>query len=412
MKGKGGMPSLRETIAGHIRAGHDIHLILPRYDLFSDDLSPLTVRHDQGYPISVAMCKWLPWIKRLRKKVKTMAAEKVPYPSRWLFNFTTLLGLTFSLHREALRVVSKGFLPDLIYAHNQYAALAGFLLRIAWCKPNVTRLYGTFLADLMNKPFVTLRYPTAAAGYIVPSSLLICANDGTRGDEVARKFKTPTSRFRFWQNGVTPPSIHTKVNRRELADRLGSDLRVDSKWIISCSRLSYWKRIDRMIRALRICRDAKSNCQLLVAGDGAELPRLKKLAEKLSVSKDIVWLGALAHDDVWALMQAADIFMITNDVTNRCNPLYEAAWAGLPVVSIFDPSTNDILKHKENAMLAHKEDFTSLGEHLAELCNNPGLVHQLKKGQKKLAASFWTWEERMRTEVSELEKIVNRDKIS
>jgi glycosyltransferase involved in cell wall biosynthesis len=412
MEGKGGMPSLRETVAGHLRAGHDIHLILPQYNLFSDDLTPLTIRWDQGYTINVATCKWLRWIKRLRKGVRTLSGgTSVLYPARWLLNVTMLLCLTFSLYREAFRVYRKGFVPDLIYAHNQYAALAGYLLRIVWHKPNVTRLYGTFLADLMIKPFVTLRYPTATAGYIVPSSLLICANDGTRGDDVARKFKIPDKRFRFWQNGVTPPSTHTRVSRRDLVNRFESNLRVHSKWIISCSRLSYWKRIDRMIRALRVCIDKKNDCQLLVAGDGPELPRLKNLADELDVSKYLVWLGALAHDDIWSLMKAADIFMITNDVTNRCNPLYEAAWAGLPVVSVYDPSTDDLLKHRVNALLAHKEDFISLGENLAELCNNTALAYGLKDGQKNLAASFWTWEERMRTEATELEKLVGRDKI-
>ena len=44
--------------------------------------------------------------------------------------------------------------------------------------------------------------------------------------------------------------------------------------------------------------------------------------------------------------------MITNDVTNRCNPLYEAAWAGLPIISIYDESTKDLLKHRDNALLS------------------------------------------------------------
>lgn len=407
MDGKGGMPSLRETINGHIRGGHDIHLILPRYGLFSDDLLPLNVRPNRRYTLSVVSCRWLPWIKRIRNKVKELSRNsETPYPARWLINVSIFLCVTFSLFREALRVKNKGFMPDLVYTHNQYAALAGYLLRILWHKPNVTRLYGTFLADLMRKPLVSLRYPTAAAGYLVPATLLICANDGTRGDEVARKFRVPDKRFRFWQNGVTPPSMPSRINRNDLVGRFGSNLRIDSKWIISCSRLTYWKRIDRMIRALRVCREKSNDCQLLIAGDGVDLPKLKNLAIEIGVSKDVVWLGALAHDDIWSLMQTADIFMITNDVTNRCNPLYEAAWAGLPVVSIFDPSTNDILKHNENALLAHKDDFTSLGGYLAELCNNPGLVHRLKEGQKKLAESFWTWEERMQKEVAELEKIV------
>lgn len=406
MEGKGGMPSLRETIAGHIRAGHDICLILPQYNLFTDDLAPLTVRENQDCQTSVATCRWLPWIKKCRKKLRLSSNKSMPYPARWLFNTFTLFCLTFSLFREALRVYRKGFTPDLIYIHNQYAALTGFLLRMIWHKPNVTRLYGTFLADLMRKPFVSLRYPTAAAGYLVPATLLICANDGTRGDEVARRFRIPNGRFRFWQNGVDPPSAPSNLTRDDLVGKFRKNLRINSRWIISCSRLSYWKRIDRMIQALSICIKQQINCQLVIAGDGSELPKLKRLANELGVSNDVIWLGALAHDDIWSLMQVADIFMITNDVTNRCNPLFEAAWAGLPVVSVYDPSTSDLLKHRKNALLSHKDDPSVMAKHLVELCNSYSFSNMLKKEQKKLANSFWTWEERMQIEVAELEKIV------
>lgn len=407
MKGKGGMPSLRETLAGHIRAGHHIKLILPQYDLFSDDLSPLTVRQDQGYSVSVASCSWLPLIKRFRKHARTCTGgNSIPYPIRWILNSLMLLFLTFSLYREALRVRRKGFSPDLVYAHNQYAALAGFLVRSIWRIPNVTRLYGTFLADLMKKPLVTLRYPTAAAGYIIPSSLLICANDGTRGDEVARKFKVPGSQFRFWQNGIAPPLSNATATRNDLAKRFGASLRFDSKWIVSCSRLSYWKRIDRMIKAMRVCKEHKINCQLLIAGEGSESSALRKLSKELNVSDYVVWLGALAHQDIWSLMKASDIFIITNDVTNRCNPLYEAAWAGLPVVSVFDPSTEDLLADRGNALLVDKDDNYTLGLSMVELCKDTDLLNKLKEGQRKLSKTFWSWEERMRVEVMDLEKLV------
>jgi len=412
MKGKGGMPSLRETLAGHRRAGHEIQLVLPQYDLFSGDNSVQHIRRDQGYVTSVAVCNWLPWIKRLKNAARRLTRKNtVPYPARWLLNLTMLVCLTFSLCREAIRLRRGGFEPDLIYAHNQYAALSGFMLAILWRIPNVTRLYGTFLADLMAKPFVELRYPTAAAGFLVPSSMLICANDGTRGDEVARRFRISSHRFRFWQNGVTPPSISQHFDRRELLKRLGEERLIgDGKWIVSCSRLSYWKRIDRMINAMAVVKEKNINCQLLVAGQGPELTRLKKLSEELNVSNYIIWLGALAHEDIWSLMKASDIFIITNDVTNRCNPLYEAAWAGLPVVSVFDPSTEDLLINRKNALLVNKDDTISLGERLVRLCTDTDLAERLKKEQRKLSESFWTWEERMKVEVKELDKLVEEHK--
>jgi glycosyltransferase involved in cell wall biosynthesis len=408
MEGKGGMPSFRETLCGHVRRGHEICLILPRYDLFSDESMPSTIRRNEGYEVNVAACRWLPAIKKLRVSARRLSGGKsVPYLARWLLNITMLVCLTISLCWEALRVRRGGFIPHLVYAHNQYASLAGFFLGCLWRVPNVTRLYGTFLAELMKNPFVTLRYPTSAAGYLVPSSLLICANDGTRGDEVARKFRIPDKRFRFWQNGVDPPSQPPEATRDELVDRFGPKLKPESKWVVSCSRLSGWKRIDRIICALALCRNSGVNCQILVAGDGPEHERLQELAEELGIAENVLWLGALAHDEIWALMNVADAFMITNDVTNRCNPLYEAAWAGLPVVSVVDSSTADLLKDGSNALLADRDDTDGLGKRLAEICSNSALAEQFRKAQKDLAKTFWTWEERMKVEVDELEKLVN-----
>lgn len=93
-------------------------------------------------------------------------------------------------------------------------------------------------------------------------------------------------------------------------------------------------------------------------------------------------------------------------MTNRCNQLYEAAWTGLPVVSVIDSSTADLLKDGSNALLADMDDTNGLGKRLAEICRNSALVKQFRKAQKDLAATFWTWEERMRVEVAELENLV------
>ena len=407
MDGKGGMPSLRETLKGHLTAGHEIQLVLPRYNPFTDDMDPLRVPDNTGYIAHFAACRWLPAIKKLRILARRPGeADSVPFFLRWVLNGLMLLGLAVSLGLKAVQVRRKGFGPHLVYAHNQYAALPGFLLGRLWGIPNVTRLYGTFLADLMDKPFVSLRYPTAAAGYRIPSALLICANDGTRGDEVARKLGISPGRFRFWQNGVEPPSRPPEASRRELAAKFDGGLRTESKWILSCSRLSYWKRVDRMIEALAVCLERDRDCQLIIAGDGPEKRKLIELSAKLGVSGNVVWLGAVAHDDIWALMNSADVFMITNDVTNRCNPLYEAAWAGLPMVSVIDPSTSDLLRHGENALLADKSDTRGLGEQLARICGDDALCAKFRSAQKALSLTFWTWEERMRVEVGELERLV------
>ncbi len=405
MQGNAGMPSLRETLAGHVRAGHRVILVVPGYNLFSGE--PVSAEAPEGIEVHPAPCNWIPRLQKLKSLGRRKGREELPYALRWLTNMIAFVLMTLSLTRAARRAIRgrRGQI-DLVYAHNQYAVLAGRRVARSLGVPNVARLYGTFLADLMNRPLVRLRYPTAAAGYLVPHSLLICTNDGTRGDQVARKLGIDLSRFRFWQNGVDVPAEPVAMTREQVQADAPAHLRLQSRWIVSCSRLSYWKRIDRMIRAVHAARQAGVDCQLLVAGDGPEQESLQALTDELGVQEDVVWLGAVSHDRVWGLMHLADAFMITNDVTNRCNPLYEAMSTPLPVVSVRDPSTADLLEHEHNALLADPADQAALDQCLIRVLQDADLAERLRANQRERAAAFQSWPERLDMEVRELESLV------
>ena len=127
---------------------------------------------------------------------------------------------------------------------------------------------------------------------------------------------------------------------------------------------------------------------------------------ELDIADSVIWLGAIHHDQIWELMHVADVFMITNDVTNRCNPLFEAICARLPVISVRDPSTADLLEHCVNALLADKQDLQGIGANLRRICRDSDWAAIMRSAQQLRASEFWSWTERMETEVRELEKLV------
>lgn len=408
MKGNAGMCCLQETLEGHVRAGYRVSVIIPAYSIWDDGMTPISPPPANGIDIHVAPCSWMPMTKRIRSLLQRLGTEGlVPYVLGWFFGMMRWFLLTTSLFLTALRVRRRARTRfDLIYAHNQWAALAGWLAGRAFGVPNVTRLYGTFLADLMKKPLVWLRYPIASAGFLAPHHLLICANDGTRGDEVAAKLGINLERFRFWQDGVDEHSRGTPSSRRAFLKTAPPGLREEASWVFSCSRLSYWKRIDRMIRAVSHASKLGVDCQLLIAGDGQEGSALRMLAEELGVAENIGWLGAVPHARVPELMDLVDVFIITNDVTNRCNPLFEAMRAGLPVVSVRDDSTADLLDHGDNALLADRNDVETLGRHLARICTDKTMAASMRKHQKLRSETLWNWQQRMDVEIKEIENLL------
>ena len=411
INGKGGMPSLSETLKGHVREGHRATVILPRYAVFGCETREIAPPENVEYDVHITSCRWLPAVHRIRGVFYRLAGKpSLPFAIRWAVGLAVSALLTVSLVKAARQVRRREqHCYDIVYANNEYAVVAGWLLGRLWRIPNVNRLYGTFLADLMEKPLVRLRYPVAAGVFLVPHDLLICTNDGTRGDDVARKLKIDLNKLRFWQNGIDIPETQSRLSREEIQQKAPSNLRADATWVFSCSRLSYWKRIDRMLHALRQCRTDGCECQLLIAGDGPERERLHLLAEKLGVADRTVWFGAITHDAVWDLMNASDVVMLTNDVTNRCNPLYEAISIGKPIVSVYDPSTKDLLEHGVNALLAERDDLEQLGANVKRLCVDTALRVRLVHAQAEKAAIFWRWSERLGVEVKDLERICRKN---
>lgn len=410
MNGNAGMCCLHETLRGHVRAGHSVAIIIPAYDLWDEGRTPLPPPPNDEFEVHFARCRWLPAVKSLRSFCERLGkGPDTPFVLRWCLGWITWTLLTCSLFAATRRLVSRRKRRfDMVYAHCEYAAIAGFLVRLVYRIPNVTRLYGTFVADLMQKPLVSLRYPIAAGGFLVPHNLLICANDGTRGDEVARRLGLDLDRLRFWQDGVDKVPPPSNPSRDAFLRTAPSNLRKEAKWILSCSRLDHWKRVDRILRAAAVCRKSGADCQILIAGLGAAEPELRSLAESLGIAADVVWLGAVPHEKVWDVMYLADAFIITNDVTNRCNPLFEAIRTRLPVVSIIDRSTADLLIDGENALLAARDDADALGQCLTRVCHDARLAETLRSAQGARDELLWTWKERMDVEVRDLAELARR----
>jgi glycosyltransferase involved in cell wall biosynthesis len=111
---------------------------------------------------------------------------------------------------------------------------------------------------------------------------------------------------------------------------------------------------------------------------------------------------------VWNLHRLADAFVIANDVTNRCNPLYEAMCVGLPVISVRDPSTADLLQDGVNCLLVPPDEGPALGQAMMRMLIDSSLRAKLSAGGRQTAdRSIWTWGERMRLEIEEVKNLLH-----
>jgi glycosyltransferase involved in cell wall biosynthesis len=95
--------------------------------------------------------------------------------------------------------------------------------------------------------------------------------------------------------------------------------------LLFAGRLTPEKRVDAILRALPKVPDA----QLLVAGDGPERARLAELAK----GHPVRFLGAVAHEEMPRLMNAADLLVLPSEYEGLATVAIEALACGTPVVA-------------------------------------------------------------------------------
>lgn len=296
--------------------------------------------------------------------------------------------------------------PDVIYAlkrsHIYEAFLVGRLMNI----PVIHRAFGTFAYPALfgNRSLVNLylALPELLA-LLVPVDQIIMTNDGTRGDCVMRWLRLPQRRLHFWLNGVDKSVLGIEHNR--VACRMHFGLAGDCFLLLTLSRLTAWKRVDRAIRILPSVLARHPDVHLAIAGEGEEKARLMELARSLGVAGHVAFLGAVSHRDVPLLLSAADVFLSLYDLSNVGNPLLEALAAGKCIVTLATGATADIIQDGKNGALLRPNELRRLPELICELIESPQRRHRLEGAAREYAAKcLETWAERVQREINLVER--------
>jgi glycosyltransferase involved in cell wall biosynthesis len=169
-------------------------------------------------------------------------------------------------------------------------------------------------------------------------------------------FKTIIMGWGIEENKITviPNAVKSfkKMCKREVRTKLG--LPLNRRIIATIGRLVPWKNVDKIIRAVQKI-DGRS--QLIIIGDGPERNALEELAKKLNI--DVKFTGVVKHDEVFAYLQAADVFVLFSSYEGQSHVLLEAISCGCPVVASDIASNREVITPKRG-YLVKLGDITAL----------------------------------------------------
>jgi len=137
----------------------------------------------------------------------------------------------------------------------------------------------------------------------------------------------------------------------------------DDGYILSVGRLDRLKRVDLLIRSLRLM-DRRIKCR--IAGTGPELENLKKLAREAGVADRLEFLGYVPDDDLPALYAKStavyfapwdeDYGYVTLEAFLSQKPVITAFDSGGPLEFVEDGQSGIVIRSTDEKELAQKSE--------------------------------------------------------
>jgi glycosyltransferase involved in cell wall biosynthesis len=150
----------------------------------------------------------------------------------------------------------------------------------------------------------------------------------------------------------------------------------EGKMLLSTSRLEsfdWYKGIDDVIRTMPAVLNAVSDAFYVVAGDGADRPRLENLASELGVRDKIHFLGRVSDDSLGSFYQACDVFVLPSTREGFGIVFLEAMYYGKPCIGVTAGAVPEVIQHGVTGLLSQPGQVTPLAESIIRLLQNDEL---------------------------------------
>lgn len=181
------------------------------------------------------------------------------------------------------------------------------------------------------------------------------------------------------------PSTHGTPDRELLA-------RVEPRSVLIVGRmepLERYKGHDELLEAWPRVLARLPDAQLVVAGSGSDVGRLRGKAEALGVARRVLWAGFVDDATLSALYRAVAVFAMPSRREGFGLVYLEAMRAGLPCIGATEDAAGEIIRDGQTGFVIPQRDLDALAARITSLLADAALRRLLgAAGQARYREEF------------------------
>ena len=267
-------------------------------------------------------------------------------------------GNSFRFINQLARKI-KQIKPDVVHSRNWGGMDAIIAARLAGCRAVVHGEHGWGMDDPLGRSskrkFLRRLLSLGVTEFTAVSQQIeIWLKDDVR------VFRPVTQIY----NGVEPSLVCRNESGNFLRDEL--NLPQSALLVGTVGRLDPIKDQAGLICSFKTLREHNPQAHLIIVGDGPERERLESLS-----AEGIHLLGM--RDDVAAILQSLDIFVLSSINEGISNTILEAMVAGLPIVATAVGGTPELIQSGNNGLLVPARDYSAFLDAVSCYLSNPEL---------------------------------------
>lgn len=159
--------------------------------------------------------------------------------------------------------------------------------------------------------------------------------------------------------------------------------------IVTVCRLVPYKRVEDLIKAIKILKSDIPNIRLKIIGKGSQEEYLKKLSKDLGIIDKIDFIGKINDTkDMIKILKKSHVFALPSIAEGFGMVIIEALAAGIPYVSSDIPPIKEITNGGIGGFLCKTRDYKDLASKIKSLLTNESRRREIMKNVNTYIEQF------------------------